>query len=257
MATVFKYVNNHAFPLVLPGKRGVSVLFNPGQGDFDLWWSRFVGRNGLMRMAVSTKDGVEAILPERAVSAVPKPRSLLDLATASIEEETDGYIKRRGIYICKMCDSFRTGSRQAWNVHVREFHQIREEDEASGQALPPPPPRVVPKTDSIPKELVIQPRATKAEPAPQPAIQRRPVRDEEKLVLSTRPGMVETPKQTEEETVTIETTPGIATAASPQPENPPSTVMAGFQCPAIGCGRVFKSRSGLMVHMRAKHKRAE
>jgi hypothetical protein len=160
MARKFRYQNCNPFPVFVPGKTGGQVMFNPGQFSTSEWFGAFVGPKRLTRLPLEApieRDGIQG--------PPPNPRIRRDLP-APKEEETEYFVRSRGIYACKLCGGdFRTGAYAAFEIHLKEAH--KKNLKAKPKPTPPPPPPPKPKE---PVDSVVpggQP-APKPEPKPTP-----------------------------------------------------------------------------------------
>ena len=173
---VVVYKNLHPYPLFLP-RAGSQVAFVTGGWSPDPWWSRHVGKDGLSRVEVTDKQAqppprtpsqpmmptshlaprvaprianpprpVAAPLPKTVPYKPPPPR-----VPQAIEEETDTYIRQRGIYKCKCCDLLhRTGQLALHLAHVARVHPnhvsvVPKEPTATAPTpvdVPPPVPDI-------------------------------------------------------------------------------------------------------------------
>ena len=140
MPKVFRYVNRNPWPVSIPGPTGGQVLFRPGEGTTENWFGAFCNPRQLTREEVDlskvpqdrtrakgTNQTVFPSIPTLPVSNVPPQPPAVDpsqsiTVTQPVEEETETYVKKRGVYYCKLCDIFRTGSRQLFEAHIKEFH---------------------------------------------------------------------------------------------------------------------------------------
>ena len=167
MAESYQYKNLTSGPLVLPCKRGGLVTFAPGQWATDPWYSRFVGK-GLTRVTPGSSHAVPTVPSSAALSAaVPpqQPTRMLQEIEPVEEERTEHWVRTSGIYTCRACSIFRTGSRATIIRHLAEYHSI--DVEAKKQAvtvLSPPRPSeaAVPSILSVPSAVPVQPEAPKA-----------------------------------------------------------------------------------------------
>ena len=138
MAVQYRYENQNPMPVVVPGQRGVGVTFNRGQWTTDAWFSRFVGPRQLTRVAVtSTGDPLRLAPPTRPVPPTPRvaapapiSRPMLSTLIRNAEESTVNWMKKDGIYYCRHCELFRTGSQVAMRSHLSSYHDLSIEDPA-------------------------------------------------------------------------------------------------------------------------------
>ncbi len=116
----FKYVNLNPFPIYLPTKGGTSILFrnNPPESTTDPWYSRFTGPRQLTQVPIDSKI-------EDISGSTPVRIEKLNVETI-FEDETNDYIKRSGIYQCKHCGVFRTGTIVLFNAHMNGYHKRGE-----------------------------------------------------------------------------------------------------------------------------------
>lgn len=255
MPTVFRYVNLHPYPVVVSGKSGSQVLFKTGDFATDKWFSRFVNVKELTKVAVdvSRADAIRGEIP--LVPTPPAPKSL----AGPPEEDTRDFVRKRGIYFCKHCDLFRTGSRKAFAIHLKELHQMVSTSEEPKRRRPkvktvPTPEEAPPKVKLIPKKL--------------PPVIPLPVEVQEDVVVTTltsgkkEPGdFVPGGKGTMAPEVpslapVVPETP-VRRSITPVQPQPPSAVTqeapVGLPCPVVGCIKRFKSKAGLSSHLRSKH----
>ena len=147
----FTYKNLNGFTVIVPGKRGVGIAFPPGQGSTDPWFSRFVGPRKLSRVLIGEDGDMTPPGPPKAPPALKYPppdhnRQMLEQVESEAEEDTDYYVRKQGIFYCKRCELFRTGSRDSMVKHLQFLHKLElDPDEertpppAPAEALPPGP----------------------------------------------------------------------------------------------------------------------
>ncbi len=150
----YRFENQNPYPVIVPGKRGVGVTFAPGQHSTDSWYSRFCGPKQLVRVAVAAL----AFQPQAAKPPAPLP--MLSTVESVLEEETEGWVKKSGIYYCKKCELFRTGSNIAILHHLRDHHQM--DDISLTKKVPAP-------ETSVKESLVAAPVAAPEEVEPEVA----------------------------------------------------------------------------------------
>ena len=139
----YKYVNLNPFPIYLPTPEGTNTLFrnDPPESTTNPWYSRHCGPKQLTRMPIDARvdvlTGTKPVKPEKFI---------LDTV---LEEETEDYKKKSGIYFCKLCDTFRTGSIVLFKSHLDGYHKraetVREQKrmEEDKQAVPSVQPGTV------------------------------------------------------------------------------------------------------------------
>jgi hypothetical protein len=154
-----RFVNRNCFPVLVPGKMGNDVCFRPGEGTTEIWFSRFVGERLLSVEEVSVPA---APTPEPAFAVPP-------ITPPILEEKTDTFERRSGIYYCSLCKNFRAGSRMALETHLAEKHGIGEE------LAPPPPLEPVAAVPQMPDQQTTEsteaPSSSEAQPVGQPPAQ--------------------------------------------------------------------------------------
>jgi len=232
MAGKYRYVNSNPYPVIVPCPRGGNVTIKPGESTTNDWYGRFCGQKKLTRMPIDAKvksgGGPVAKPPvtpaTTGMSFKPKPVELKD-------QETETYTMRRGIYQCKLCDTFRTGSLDSFNAHLREYHGRPAGNEqgtptvmTSRRATPPPAAEL---NENAPLPV---PEPT---PEPEPVVEAAP----------------EPPVASED----VETTEDRAEKRNRLRKTPMTPSEEGFRCPHPGCGRVFKTERGLRTHIGRSH----
>ena len=55
----YKFVNSNNFPVFVPDTRGGQILFRPGEGSTDQWFSRFLGKGQLTKVSIKNKVVIE------------------------------------------------------------------------------------------------------------------------------------------------------------------------------------------------------
>jgi len=143
----YRYVNTNPVPVVVPGKTGGSITVRPNEGTTDPWFSRFVGPNGLTKVPINPVDAPAA--PPRSAPSPPLsvPKPMLAEVQARVDEETPDYKRIHGIYHCKRCDLFRTGSFVVIQAHLRTYHGMPN--------VPPAPPPVEVKEPEVVRTPVV------------------------------------------------------------------------------------------------------
>lgn len=243
-----KYMNLNSFPVCLPDSRGGQVMFRPGEGTTKPWFSRLCGPRQLTKInplvpnapapapvkkavvatGVKYPGGVTAPEPKKApVQTVPVTKPVAH------DVETADYVFRRGIYKCKKCDVFMTGSNEVLQMHIAQIHMQK-------------------------------PKVSVAEKFGQGD------GEGERTVASTKGATARYPSEDEdkEEVRTSLPRPPVATTKPPQPASPTvadkpteapkssgeKAVESVFPCQHSGCGKVFGSDRGLKMHMMRVHK---
>lgn len=217
-----RFTNKNMFPISLPGKNGGNFTLSPGQWVTDPWFSRFVGRGKLSREYVA--DGkikvVKTVVPIQTVVQ----------AAASPDEETRDWVKKRGIFYCKHCDEFRTGSRIAVTIHLRDMHQMDAKMEAVKHQPPPPRASSAVEKDTSVEEVV------------------RTTREQMKKVDETESTLVTSlPKSDQFQLTNDDLQTEEAEEMSPSSSEQPVT----FTCDI--CSKVFATLRGLNSHKTKSH----
>jgi len=265
MARAYMYINNNPFVIFLPCERGGQVMFNPGQSTTKQWFSRFVGFRQLSRVLIaegvpSTPAGAgtpaaiaasagagtpAALRPSAAIAApaVPPPPAARKNVSSYKDEETNDYVLKNGIYTCKHCDIFRTGSSLSMRMHLADYHHL---EAGVNQPTPnvPPPAHAGPTLGQGEKEgeKILGTSKAMTQGAP----------SEDETVTTTKPTV---PAQGESETRAPEApASGPGGGESATPATPPA-VPSGpvFKCEAPGCGKAFSSPRGLVMHKTRIH----
>jgi hypothetical protein len=220
----YKYVNCNPFEVYVPGKRGVSVLFRPGEFSTDEWYSRFVGPRKLSRVPVSEEQNSRQVTAsEKGTQTQVLDRTRKKYALV-LEEETVHYVRKSGIYFCKHCDLFRTGSIKALQIHLREFHQM---DVTLGS-------KVLVETNKDSDEVVVR---TSRE-----SVQK--VSEEEKVLISSQQPSTSTPFSPTPELSAEQLTPASESSGVGDSQKT-------FQCDM--CEKKFASERGLAIHKSRNH----
>ena len=125
----YRYMNLNPYPVVVPGKGGTGSEFRSGQGSNNAWFSRFCGPKKLTDMGGSRPAAPAApVQSPSAPPVAPLPNTkLLAQMEDAVESETNMWRVINGIYYCKMCDLFRTGSTVAMMTHLRVTHKVDPE----------------------------------------------------------------------------------------------------------------------------------
>lgn len=166
MSKQYKYINQNPFPVFLPDGRGGQVMFRSGEGTTKQWFSRLCGERQLTRVPVGKSFADPGNRPffinhpeDVNVPVVAPPPVRKDASFPT--KETDTYVLERGIYKCKLCDIFMTGSMESLQAHMLYFHQRPLQDS-------PPAPKIEekkkpeavpekPQEPEPPEELDLQP----------------------------------------------------------------------------------------------------
>jgi hypothetical protein len=218
-----RFVNLNPFPVYIPskGNSGTSDLFRPNEFSTDQWFSRFCGPKMLSKVDDGTPSPPPAVRTPLPAAKVP----------GIVQEETRFYARKSGIYICKLCDLFQTGSRIAFGVHLREAHRIDSMEATSTVDEPKG------KAPIVRVQEVVAPTPEPAPaPVPEPAVA---------PVAAPEPNPPTEP-----------TAPPASPEAPPEalPEAPPEAPAESHACPL--CPKEFKSARGLQVHTSRMHKSA-
>jgi hypothetical protein len=225
-------------------------MFKPGDSTSDEWFGRFCGPKRLSAVPIETKAPARpAVLvkPVKLGKPVAVPPPVLK------SEETNSYSCVRGIYRCKLCDIFRTGSFASLQAHLDAIHGYRDGKPPVGRDLD-----------------------TKPAVNPVPAVVKQEVKlgqDEgegEVVAATSRQGM--SAKALEREAAIQKAGPTVVTTVRPEPvvvpepeppaepsepESKPEGKLrrgSAFTCPYSGCGKNFKSQRGLATHIDRMHK---
>lgn len=224
----FKYINLNPFVVRVPTKRGILACFQPKQFSTDEWYSRFVGKKRLSRVPIAEGDD-EAIDEAMGVVAenkdfpVPDPPEKVEMV---VQEETEDYILKNGVYFCKKCSTFRSGKKRSLLRHLAVHHQI-------GGIPQKPDTQTATKTTEKPDEPTSEPED---EQAPDPTVQEPvPV-----------PDNVEPPDPGPSKMFVNEGEEEVQEAMEVSSSGPSNT------CPY--CGRGFKSAHGVKIHVGSAHK---
>lgn len=223
-----RYINRNAFPVWLPTPRGGQMLFRPGEFTTEQWFSRFVGRDQLTAELVN-QPGVPILVKPQTTPAAPQPIVHPAIAPAvaakkvaptfTSHEETPHYVMRNGVYQCKLCEIFRTGSAELMRAHLGEYHGL---DDAAVQG----PVLAEKKEEEV-------------------------VRGTMPPVASQQPAPVTKPAETA--SAPLPAQPSMQATIAETATEPPPEVHA---CTVLGCGKNFTSRKGLALHMIRVHKNA-
>jgi hypothetical protein len=239
MAKVYKYVNRNPFTIFLPCERGGQVMFQSGQSTTKQWFSRFIGFRQLTREEISENQPVQketavaSIVPTRPA---PAPAPVRKLEQTFRNDETNDYVLKNGIYTCKHCDIFRTGSSLSMKVHLTEYHHLE------GIIRPP--------------ELVRAPPPPAAAPPPAgPKLGNNEGEGEKVVVKSLESATSKPPEENEETLSTLPPPPKTPPPPPPPAAPPPPSASAGpvFKCEVPGCGKEFASQRGLVMHKTRVH----
>lgn len=231
-----RYINRNSFPIFVPDQRGGQVMVKPGEFTTNEWFSRFVGKGRLSKeeVVVTTptaqpkittlpylqKKGPQPKVPVVSQAETPAPAAV---PRASFKnEETDTYKLVNGIYSCKLCGLFHTGSSSSMNEHISSYHGQQEE------TAPQPTPAL------LQEETVV--RTTKAAQGT-PAVQT--IRRTAPIKPATEPSVQ--PDNASEGAQAAGAAPATSEAAE------------AHACEHPGCGKVFASADGLRRHAKNIH----
>ena len=250
-----KYVNKNLFPIYLPCPKGGQVMFRPGEGTAQQWYSRMCGPKQLTRVGpppvVAPAKPATVIPLGRPVAPIQLTRAQPKISGVTIVQETDQWSCARGIYKCKACEIFMTGSIESMKAHITGYH---------AQPIKPPAPIVTPKP--APK-VVAEPKLGEGE------------FEGEKVAVSSMKSVSATVSHKDEEEATItRTASGKPVAKAPAPVAEPvvaksvDAVMAEAKraredsgtihaCEFPGCGKQFISNRGLHMHKVKVHGQAK
>lgn len=136
VAKIQKYVNSTGMPIILPTKHGTSQTFDPGAYTYDPWFSRYVvsGKDRLGRLSVQWVDVSDSRISReedvqleylRVIGAIDEEK--VETPRFSVEskrEDTPHWTRKNGVYACKSCGIFSTGSRVVLFEHLELAHKI-------------------------------------------------------------------------------------------------------------------------------------
>lgn len=247
-----KFVNNNRFPIALPDGRGGMCTIKPGEGFFNSWFSRFVGPKRLSVIEVSVDKPTQDMIRENArqkkineqlvqrrkqrapiFSAKSGAKPTIESLDSMKDKETKDYLLRQGIYQCKHCELYRTGSLAALKSHLSEFHECAE-----GPITVSTRPTVIPKQLPSEDEEVGINGALKDKTVQQ-------VIEETEQKLSQQPFIDKRTPITSTDTL-----PDAQTNTGITPES-----SSNFECDVPGCGKAFTSKRGLNLHLKKAHNR--
>ena len=222
-------------------------MFAPGHGSTMSWFSRFCSKGKLTREEVpeGTAENTGASITQVAKGAsvaAPQPPAAAKAPAPTIpittkagkdpapppprasfkDVETVNYIAKNGIYTCKHCQIFRTGSSASMNLHLTDYHAI-----ADGLT---PQPMVDPEADQVV-------RTSRSEGA---GMQMPQIRVQ-----------TGTPATNEAQTAAG------APAAAPAGADAAPDAKEVFTCDVAGCEKQFASAAGLTRHKARAHAAAK
>jgi hypothetical protein len=245
-----KYMNLNPFPVCLPDGRGGQVMFRPGEGTTKPWFCRLCGPRQLTKidpnasstpaptLAPSKKVApvvAEVKLPEGIKVPEPKKAPIQNIPVTkpvAHDVETADYTFRRGIYKCKKCDVFMTGSNEALQMHIAQIHMQK------------------PKTTVATKFGQGDGEGERTVASTKGATVRRSSEDEDKEEVRTS-----LPRPPAEKKVAQPARPTVAEKPTEAPKSAGEKAgEAVFPCQHPGCGKVFGSDRGLKMHTMRVHK---
>lgn len=239
MAGKYCYVNPNPFPVILPCPRGGNVTIKPGESTTNDWYGRFCGPKQLVRKLIGAPVAPKEAAPvpsQVALSFQPRPLDIVD-------KDTERYSMRRGIYHCKLCDIFRTGSYASLQAHFNDYHGMTDAD------LTAEPTTV----STMPKVTVQAPKEADTDTALRTVADTTPSEYDEPLVETSQP-LVETGKP---EIVVVEpehTVPRYQRMpGGPRVREPVEGEEGVVMCDFPGCGRKFRTEQGLKIHKTRFH----
>lgn len=229
----YKYVNMNPYPIHLPDNRGGQVMFREGEGTTREWYSRLCGPRQLTRVLIPgtgpatpppkvVKPVIRTIPQPQDVNITPKAQPVQKPLEIFKQIDGDGYTVNKGIYSCKLCDIFRTGSSNSMKAHLEGYHK-REP--------------VVAK----PIEINLGQGEGEGEKVVASSLNGVPVNtkdNDKETVMTSMPREVEQPKA---EAVTA---PQVIKAEAQQVE---------FACTHQGCLKSFKTERALKMHTTRAH----
>jgi len=213
----YKYQNLNNFPVWLPGERGEQIMFRPNEATTRNWFSRFIGAGKLTRVPVDQQESMKQSIPTPMDIPAPVVTAILPKSPSFANKETEEYTVRDGLYTCKLCGTFVTGSSSSMTAHITSYHQK---------------PTVVPKPVQIDEEerVVVSSRASVSAQA-------------------------NSDEANEEVTQTASGTPPVQPQISAPEKVTPPPPENEFACPHPGCGKAFTSNRGLQMHITRVHGR--
>jgi len=223
-AQKFKYVNLNPFPIILPGMGGVGCQIAPNQSTTNEWFSRFCGKKQLTAIPIGPAVKHVAVPGKKGQPAVTSKRKRPPISLKGVlEQETKDYKKINGLYICKRCETFRTGSKKFLEEHIKDYHQSMVDLAAED-----------PKVHVVAEVVVDKSNVVLAEPVIEPVVEKIPEPVKEPIMASTQPLRVEVESIVEPETEEL-------------PVEEPDT----FACTI--CGKEFRTGRGLKMHCTKMH----
>lgn len=247
-----KFINRTGKQLSLPDKRGGQLLFKPGDFTFDQWYARCAGRDG--NSLTVEEASVDKQLMER-IKNINKPSHLTpspitdfqDIVGSTLKDrETKEYTLKKGIYRCKLCGLFRTGSLSSLESHISNFHKEHNKKIT-------PPDKIVEKDPFVTV----------------------PPEEKEKVLVTTRPkeidkGVTINPVTTPDfvEKAREKALEGVKQPPLPVPSKDKTTFedvktvplskeskeeKVSFVCNQTGCTKSFSTKRGLTLHLSKSH----
>ena len=118
----YKYTNLNPFPIYLPCERGGQCMIRTGESTTKSWFSRFTGNRQLTRVPLSHEISEPISLPPEILAAPPIHTQPVGPVKSFDDKETKQYKCRKGIYSCKLCGIFQTGSSESMKAHLEQAH---------------------------------------------------------------------------------------------------------------------------------------
>ena len=114
-----QYKNMNPFPVVVPSQRGGSFTILPGGTQSEPWFSRFCGSKKLTRIETSVNGNYV-----QDAKTGDKPATPFQDLVGDVQKESRYYRMVSDIYQCKLCDEYRTGSKEALRRHLKTAHMM-------------------------------------------------------------------------------------------------------------------------------------
>ncbi len=229
-----KYVNLHVHPVCLPDGRGGQITFRKGQGSFSEWFSRFVGPGKLSVINVNVDKKLAQQIDDHRKKLIESKKNMPVFDSIKVgdipfykevaDAETQDYKLVRGIYHCKKCDMFRTGSLASLKAHFANYHA-----------------GVMGSEDG---EVVMTSKES---------VSSKPIKDDEESVMTTT-----NPDSKQVVDELLDTRKSAVDSVlekieNEQGEDVVEEEVEQYPCDVPGCGKVFTSNRGLLIHRNKIH----